>query len=93
MADQGGAADPLLDLLLSAGAEVLRLENPLPTGDVKRRIRDWAAAGPVQGIYWLPALDDEGPLESMDLGTWRDALRSRVKLLHEAMTERATQHR
>ena len=26
------------------------------------RLKDWLAAGPVHGVYWLPALDDEGNL-------------------------------
>ena len=28
--------------------------------------RRWTAAGPIQGVYWLPALDDEGPLAALD---------------------------
>ena len=36
-------------------------------------------------MYWLPALDDEGAIESMDLAAWREATRTRVKLLYATM--------
>jgi NAD(P)-dependent dehydrogenase (short-subunit alcohol dehydrogenase family) len=41
--------------------------------------------GPIQGVFWLPALDDEGSLSEMDLGAWRNALHVRVKLLYTTM--------
>ena len=41
----------------------------------------WLAEGPVHGVYWLPALDDEPPLGELDLAGWREALRRRVKHL------------
>ena len=43
------------------------------------------AAGPVQGVYWLPALDSEGSLGDMDLAVWREALRLLVKSLYTTM--------
>ena len=45
----------------------------------------WRADGPVTGVYWLAALDDEGPLEALDLAGWREALRRRVKALYATM--------
>ena len=47
--------------------------------------QELAAAGPVQGVYWLPALDHEGDLLAMDLPAWREALRVRVKSLFHTM--------
>ena len=32
---------------------------------LERRLAEWAAAGPIQGVYWLPALDEEGPLAGL----------------------------
>ena len=29
-------------------------------------LAEWRAAGPIHGVYWLPALDDEGPLAELD---------------------------
>ena len=49
------------------------------------RLKNWLAAGPVQGVYWLPALDSEGSLSDMDLAAWREALRVRVKSLYTTM--------
>ena len=45
----------------------------------------WLSTGAVQGVYWLPALDDEGPVADMDAGTWHDALQARVKNLAATM--------
>jgi hypothetical protein len=39
----------------------------------------------VQGIYWLPALDNEGPLSGMDAAKWQESLRVRVKSLYLTM--------
>ncbi len=36
-------------------------------------------------MYWLAALDDEGPHEALDLDGWREALRRRVKALYATM--------
>ena len=33
-------------------------------------------------MFWLPALDDEGSTDAMDLAAWREALRRRVVALH-----------
>ena len=42
----------------------------------------------VHGVYWLPALDHEGPVADMDLAGWRAANRVRVKQLHATMRAR-----
>src|SRR5205085_1434267 len=49
------------------------------------QVNKWVTAGPIQGVYWLPALDNEGPLTSIDANAWRDAIRVRVKSLYSAM--------
>ena len=49
------------------------------------QLKNWLAAGPVQGVYWLPALDNEGNLSEMDLATWHEALRVRIKSLYATM--------
>jgi NAD(P)-dependent dehydrogenase (short-subunit alcohol dehydrogenase family) len=41
--------------------------------------------GPVQGVFWLPALDVELAIADMDLAGFREANRRRVKNLHAAM--------
>ena len=54
-------------------------------GRLADHLKNWLAAGPVQGVYWLPALDNEGNLSEMDLATWHEALRVRVKSLYTTM--------
>ena len=82
MPDKSGVAEVLAQQLRTLGVEVLRIEN---TDDSRSHLATWLAAGPVHGVYWLPALDDEGSLGSMDLTTWREALRVRVKSFYATM--------
>ncbi|HLY16395.1 MAG TPA: SDR family oxidoreductase [Bryobacteraceae bacterium] len=72
MPDKGGVAEALASRLQAAGAEVVLLDGEPPVV-------------PVQGVYWLPALDHEGDLRQMDLTAWREALRVRVKSLYGTM--------
>ena len=81
MPDEGGVADALITKLQQLGVEVLRFESQPDAKTLTQKLQEWSA-GPVQGLYWLPALDDEGPLSGMDLGSWREALRVRVKSLY-----------
>jgi acyl carrier protein/NAD(P)-dependent dehydrogenase (short-subunit alcohol dehydrogenase family) len=40
------------------------------------------ATAPIDGVFWLPALDVEPNIADMDLTAWRDALKVRVKSLY-----------
>ncbi len=82
MPDASGVADALTAKLQQLGAEVLRLEPQTNAKALADKLKEWSASGPINGVYWLPALDDEGPLSSMDLVTWRELLRVRVKSLY-----------
>ncbi len=84
-ADEGGVAEALTASLERRGVSVLRLVPGTPTGDVTTQTAAWLSAGPVQGVYWLPALDVEPPLAELDLAGFREANRRRVKNLHAAM--------
>ena len=44
------------------GVEVLRIEDAPDADALANRLKSWLAAGPVHGVYWLPALDNEGNL-------------------------------
>jgi NAD(P)-dependent dehydrogenase (short-subunit alcohol dehydrogenase family) len=85
MADKGGAADALAQTLQAFKVEVLRIEDTADADALTNQVNAWLAAGPVQGVYWLPALDDEGSLSQMDLTGWSEALRVRVKALYIVM--------
>ncbi|MGB8011605.1 MAG: SDR family NAD(P)-dependent oxidoreductase [Terriglobales bacterium] len=88
MPDKSGVADSLAQRLQEMGVEVLRIlgkDETLDTGALENRLKGWLAAGPIHGVYWLPALDDEGALKDMDLAVWHEALRLRVKSLYATM--------
>ena len=89
MPDKGGVGDALARQLKALGVDVLRF-NPrsiisIEPDAMEKRIKSWLAAGPVQGVYWLPALDSEGRLDEMNLDGWHSALRLRVKSLFTTM--------
>ena len=67
MRDQGGVADALISRLTRLGVEVVAMQ---PDDDIDAVLGD-----AVNGVYWLPALDDEGPVAELDHAGWREALR------------------
>jgi malonyl CoA-acyl carrier protein transacylase/NAD(P)-dependent dehydrogenase (short-subunit alcohol dehydrogenase family) len=85
MPDKGGVADALVQRLRTTGVEVLQIEGAPTADELTVSLKTWLAAGPIHGVYWLPALDFEGHLSDMDATTWREAVRVRVKLLYTAM--------
>ncbi len=87
MPDTGGIATALSKRLAKRHVEVLMLDPALDEAAVEQRLAEWSAAGPIEGVYWLPALDDEGPLAKLSPAEAGQALRVRVKLL--AVTMRA----
>ncbi len=85
MLDEGGVGEALVKLLDKAGADVLTLEPGMATDAMLAQVEAWHADTPITGVYWLPALDDDGDLAEYDLATWREALRRRVKTLYATM--------
>ncbi len=85
MPDKAGVGETLAQRLRMMGVEVLRIEDTLDSNALADRLKNWLSAGPVQGVYWLPALDSERSLSIMDLATWREALGLRVKALYATM--------
>ena len=84
-ADAGGVGDSLVERLHKRGVDVLELDGSTDSDGIVQSIDAWAGRDSVTGVYWLPALDVEDPIESIDLGAWREALRIRVKLLYSTM--------
>ena len=62
MPDKGGAGDALTKSLRAKGVEVLHIEGAPDAEALQSLLKNWTAAGPVDGVYWLPALDNEGDL-------------------------------
>jgi acyl transferase domain-containing protein/acyl carrier protein len=85
--DEGGVGKALITRLEKMGVEVLLLDGAPDRSELAATIQKWKAAGPVQGVFWLPALDKEDPVGSMSLEDWREANRLRVKLLYTTMRE------
>lgn len=85
MPDQRGVADALTTALRAKGVEVVQIDGALDSDALTSLFAKWTVAGPVDGVYWLPALDDEGDLGQLDLATWHEALRLRVRSLYVAM--------
>jgi malonyl CoA-acyl carrier protein transacylase/NAD(P)-dependent dehydrogenase (short-subunit alcohol dehydrogenase family) len=85
MPDQSGTADSLTQFLKGKGIEVLRIDPSLSSEALSGLLKTWIAAGPVHGIYWLPALDAERNLGKLDVNTWHEAVRIRIKSLYTAM--------
>lgn len=85
MLDRGGVGKSLVNRLEKLGATVLTLEPGIATDALDGQLKAWLAEGPIQGVYWLPALDVEPALEDMTLEEWREHNRLRVKNLYTAM--------
>jgi NAD(P)-dependent dehydrogenase (short-subunit alcohol dehydrogenase family) len=82
MADSAGTAKELVVQLERLGVDCLLVDDAPTAEELTRRIEAWREGRPVDGVYWLPALDHATP---GDLAAWREALRVRVKLLFAAM--------
>ena len=78
-------ADALAQLLQAKGVDVLRIEGAPEPDALIDRLKAFLAAGPVDGVYWLPALDPEGDLRGLDFAAWQEAVRLRLKLLYTCM--------
>ena len=85
MRDEGGVGDALVKRLRKAGATALVLDPGTPTDDVLSHLAEWTAEGPIAGVYWLAALDDEGDLAALRPRHLAEALRRRVKALYATM--------
>jgi acyl transferase domain-containing protein/NAD(P)-dependent dehydrogenase (short-subunit alcohol dehydrogenase family) len=85
MPDKGGVADALVQELQAKGVEVLGIEGRPDAEALTIRLKNWMTSGPIDGVYWLPALDSEGPLGKMDIATWHEAIQVGLKSLYTAM--------
>ena len=83
MPDDSGVGTALVKRLEAAGATALTLAPGVSGEELAGALDAWLEAGPVQGVYWLPALDDEGA--ETDQAAWDEALRRRVKSLYLTM--------
>ena len=85
MMDEGGVGRALLKRLHKLGAATLVIDDTPDAAGLHERIDAFQAEGAVTGVYWLPALDANASVADLDLDSWRESLRRRVKLLYETM--------
>jgi acyl transferase domain-containing protein/acyl carrier protein/NAD(P)-dependent dehydrogenase (short-subunit alcohol dehydrogenase family) len=85
MCDQRGVGKALAGKLEKLGVQVFVIRDAPDADTLIARIEEWKAQGPIQGVYWLAALDREAEIRGMTLVSWREATRVRVKLLYTAM--------
>nr|MDJ0755810.1 SDR family NAD(P)-dependent oxidoreductase [Ardenticatenaceae bacterium] len=81
MPDEGGVGQALQGRLHKLGVEVLILEP----NAIAEQITGWLNEGPIQGVYWLPALDVEPELSAMSQEEWQAETGRRIKGLYTAM--------
>ena len=62
----------LVERLYKLGVTTLTVEPGIASADLDVLLKTWRDEGPIQGVYWLPALDVEPDLETLDLATWRE---------------------
>ncbi|MFZ2016785.1 MAG: SDR family NAD(P)-dependent oxidoreductase, partial [Nocardioides sp.] len=85
MRDSNGVADVLQERLSGLGVTVLSLDPGKSIEQIISTVDAWHSEGEIAGVYWLPALDDEGPLDSLTPAEWQEGLRRRVKALYAVM--------
>jgi acyl transferase domain-containing protein/NAD(P)-dependent dehydrogenase (short-subunit alcohol dehydrogenase family) len=85
MSDNGGVSAVLARQLQQKGVEVLCVSASSNSDTFQTTLDRMLKDRPVQGVYWLPALDNEGQLSEMDVDTWHESLRVRVKSLYLTM--------
>ncbi len=85
MGDKGGVANALVQQLKGQGVDTVLIENSIDADALSDLLNKALSARAINGVYWLSALDDEGPIAQMDCDAWHEAVRVRVKLLYTAM--------
>jgi NAD(P)-dependent dehydrogenase (short-subunit alcohol dehydrogenase family) len=85
MTDQGGVGKALMAKLEKLGVQPLVIDGTPDAKFLAKKLESWIAEGPIQGVFWLPALDAEGPIAELSYAQWREATRIRAKLLFTTM--------
>ncbi|NND35646.1 MAG: SDR family NAD(P)-dependent oxidoreductase, partial [Gammaproteobacteria bacterium] len=83
MPDNGGIGRALAERLQKRDVDVLMLETGADADSIEQQVAAWLKAGPVTGLYWLPALDAHAAIEDMDEAAWQEAVEQRVMALYE----------
>ena len=84
VSDKGKVAKYLGYRLRPRKSKTLILKDPT-SETVEAQVTEWLADGPIDGVYFLPALDIEPAFQDMDLAQWRNEQERRVKSLYTLM--------
>jgi malonyl CoA-acyl carrier protein transacylase len=84
VSDEGKAARYLGYRLRARKTKVLIVKDATPE-TVFQEVQAWQQEGPIDGVYFLPALDIEPPLIEMNLAQWRTEQEKRIKTLYALM--------
>ena len=85
MPDLAGVADELAHQLRSKDVQALVIDRTWTPDQLAASLKQWLAEGSIQGVYWLSALDHEGEVKDLDINSWHDAIRLRLKALYATM--------
>jgi len=83
--DSGGVGKALVRQLTKRGVTTLVLDDCTDPEDLQRRVGEWTADGPINGVYWLPALDPAGDADLLDPEARVVAINCRIKSLFRVM--------
>jgi malonyl CoA-acyl carrier protein transacylase len=81
MSDDGGVGKALEKELKKRKAAVIAVDPAADREELEKTI----AQQPIDGVFWLPALDARGPVWEMTHAEWKALTHRNVKLLHAAM--------
>ncbi len=82
VADQGKTADSLARRMRSRKAQVLVIQA---NAAGLEKLQAWQHEGPIQGVYFLPALTVEPLLSEMNLDQWQAGLETRAMFLYHLL--------
>ena len=85
MSDAGGVANALIQHLKAKDVDFLRIDGAPDSTALIDLLKNWTAAGPIHGVFWLPALDIEGSLTDMTPEQWHRLVKVRLKSLYTTM--------
>ena len=85
MPDEGGVGLALARKLDALGAEVVLVEGEPQPAELADLARQWLEAGPVDGVFWLPALDGTDRVADSSSEEWWATIDRTVKCMHSAL--------
>ncbi len=80
--DKAGVATRLVEILAKKRVKVLHVDNAIPAHDLVKSVVEWAGPDPVDGVFFLPALDTQPSLDEMPADAFLALLDRHVRALY-----------